>query len=114
MIIGIGLDIVELDRLRDLLARKPKFANRILTPEEMEIFAELRRAEENRVVCWKILRQGGLLKSCWYRDRQGTLISGYLHYTRKKWKANRSASICLYGSSQYYTYEPVCSCPGDS
>ncbi len=48
MIIGIGLDIVELDRVRDLLARKPKFANRILTPEEMEIFeglGERRRIE---------------------------------------------------------------------
>ncbi|WP_455660796.1 holo-ACP synthase [Pradoshia sp.] len=49
MIKGIGLDIVELDRVRDLLARKPKFASRILTPAEMEIFASL---GERRRVEW--------------------------------------------------------------
>ena len=49
MIKGIGLDIVELDRVRNLLARKPKFASRILTPEEMEIFASL---GERRKIEW--------------------------------------------------------------
>ena len=34
MIKGIGLDIVELDRVRNLLARKPRFASRILTPKK--------------------------------------------------------------------------------
>ncbi|MGM9931156.1 holo-ACP synthase [Pradoshia sp.] len=49
MIQGIGLDIVELDRVRDLLDRKPKFASRILTPEEMEIFESL---GERRRIEW--------------------------------------------------------------
>ena len=49
MIIGIGLDIVELDRIRDLLVRNPKFARRILTPQEMEVFASL---GERRRIEW--------------------------------------------------------------
>lgn len=49
MIQGIGLDIVELDRVRDLLGRKPEFANRILTPEEMRIFESL---GERRRIEW--------------------------------------------------------------
>lgn len=41
MIIGIGLDIVEIERIETLLRRQPKFPYRILTANEMNIFQSL-------------------------------------------------------------------------
>lgn len=48
MIIGIGMDIVEIPRIEALLKRKPGFARRILTEREMSSFnklSERRKAE---------------------------------------------------------------------
>ncbi|MBO9131381.1 holo-ACP synthase [Bacillus sp. 165] len=41
MIIGTGIDIVELKRIADLLDRQPKFIDRILTAKEKEYFGLL-------------------------------------------------------------------------
>lgn len=41
MIQGIGLDIVELDRIREICNRKRTFVDRILTPREKERFEQL-------------------------------------------------------------------------
>lgn len=38
LIAGIGLDIVELDRIAKLDSRSPKFRKRVLTMEELEIY----------------------------------------------------------------------------
>ncbi|MDS9472177.1 holo-ACP synthase [Sporosarcina pasteurii] len=38
MITGIGLDVVELDRIASLDAKSPKFRARILTEKELEIY----------------------------------------------------------------------------
>ena len=41
MITGIGLDIIELDRIRRIVERQPGFIKRILTINEIEKFAAL-------------------------------------------------------------------------
>jgi holo-[acyl-carrier protein] synthase len=41
MIKGIGLDIVEIGRIRELLERQPKFLKRVLTDREEEMFFSL-------------------------------------------------------------------------
>lgn len=41
MIIGIGLDIIELDRIARLDRKSSKFRNRILTEKETEIYEQL-------------------------------------------------------------------------
>jgi len=41
MIVGIGLDVVDIDRVRAAYLRKTRFADRILTSGEFEIFREL-------------------------------------------------------------------------
>ncbi len=41
MIHGIGLDIVEIERIATLLDRQPKIARRVLTPSELNQFNEL-------------------------------------------------------------------------
>ncbi|MFK2826292.1 holo-ACP synthase [Bacillus sp. B190/17] len=38
MIQGIGMDIVEIDRIRRLIERQPKFIQRILTEKEQRVF----------------------------------------------------------------------------
>ncbi|OES46209.1 holo-ACP synthase [Domibacillus iocasae] len=40
MIKGIGMDIIEIDRIQKLIERQPKFLERVLTPEEMRLFHE--------------------------------------------------------------------------
>ena len=42
MIIGIGVDIVELDRIKDIIKNNPKFINRVLTTKERELFDTLK------------------------------------------------------------------------
>ncbi|ARK28608.1 holo-ACP synthase [Halalkalibacter krulwichiae] len=41
MIIGIGIDIVELNRIEDVLNRQPKFVDRILTDSEKNTYLTL-------------------------------------------------------------------------
>ncbi|MBB6447668.1 holo-ACP synthase [Bacillus benzoevorans] len=41
MIVGIGIDIVELERIEKVSARQKKFADRILTSFEKEIYEQL-------------------------------------------------------------------------
>lgn len=41
MINGIGVDIMELDRIEMLLKRQPRFKNRILTQSEILLFEKL-------------------------------------------------------------------------
>ncbi|WP_227939771.1 holo-ACP synthase [Alkalihalobacillus deserti] len=41
MISGIGIDIVELDRISKVMKRQPRFIDRILTPFEANIFMGL-------------------------------------------------------------------------
>ncbi|WP_108671719.1 holo-ACP synthase [Peribacillus acanthi] len=42
MIVGIGLDIVEIDRIRNLSERQPRFVDRILTTKEKEKYENLK------------------------------------------------------------------------
>ncbi|MBU9710428.1 holo-ACP synthase [Evansella tamaricis] len=42
MIVGIGLDLVELERIRSLYDRKPSFAKRVLTEREYDYFLTLK------------------------------------------------------------------------
>jgi holo-[acyl-carrier protein] synthase len=41
MISGIGIDIVELDRIKSIIERQPKFIQRILTKNEQLMFEKL-------------------------------------------------------------------------
>ena len=49
MIIGIGIDMIELERVRALLERQPKFVDRILTEDEKKYYWSL---GESRKVEW--------------------------------------------------------------
>ncbi|WP_368645273.1 holo-ACP synthase [Alkalibacterium putridalgicola] len=42
MIVGIGLDVVEIDRIRKAYIKRETFAQRVLTEKELEIFHDLK------------------------------------------------------------------------
>ncbi|GEK90116.1 holo-[acyl-carrier protein] synthase [Alkalibacterium putridalgicola] len=42
MIVGIGLDVVEIDRIRKAYIKRESFAQRVLTEKEFEIFHDLK------------------------------------------------------------------------
>lgn len=41
MIKGIGVDIIELDRIKKIIERKPRFLKRILSDAEMTLYNQL-------------------------------------------------------------------------
>jgi holo-[acyl-carrier protein] synthase len=48
MIVGIGIDIVEIKRIKEIIERQPKFVDRILSDEEKKRFyqlSEMRKVE---------------------------------------------------------------------
>ena len=42
MIVGIGLDIAEITRIKEAYLKRETFSSRVLTPAEMEIFSRLK------------------------------------------------------------------------
>lgn len=41
MIVGIGIDLVEMDRIREIIAEKESFVKRVLTEKEWQLFDTL-------------------------------------------------------------------------
>lgn len=48
MIIGTGIDIVELDRIKKIMKRQPRFIDRILTMNEQDAWQQL-RSEQRKI-----------------------------------------------------------------
>lgn len=46
MIVGIGLDIAEISRIKEAYLRRETFSSRVLTPAEIEIFSELKGSRQ--------------------------------------------------------------------
>lgn len=38
MITGLGIDLIEIDRIKEAIERNEKFVSRILTPDELELY----------------------------------------------------------------------------
>jgi holo-[acyl-carrier protein] synthase len=51
-IVGIGVDLVEVDRVRAILARHPSFAERVFTPEEVAYCRRQASPEECFAARW--------------------------------------------------------------
>lgn len=41
MIVGVGLDVIDIERINKAYIRKPSFADRVLTPNELKLFHTL-------------------------------------------------------------------------
>lgn len=70
MIIGIGLDIVELDRIRRLDAKSPKFRQRILTASELAGYEALSRNRKTEFLAGRFAAKEAFAKA------RGTGIGG--------------------------------------
>ncbi|GAB2489325.1 holo-ACP synthase [Alkalibacterium psychrotolerans] len=46
MIVGVGLDVVEIERINKAYIRKPTFSQRVLTEKELEIFNALKGSRQ--------------------------------------------------------------------
>lgn len=46
MISGIGIDAVKLARIETIIDNNPKFINRVLTPNEYELFSTLKKTRQ--------------------------------------------------------------------
>jgi len=46
MIVGIGIDLVEMQRIKEMIEKQPKFLDRILTENEMTVFHSLSKKRQ--------------------------------------------------------------------
>jgi holo-[acyl-carrier protein] synthase len=51
-VVGIGVDVVEVDRVRRLLERRPRFRERVFTPAEVAYCEGKARPEERYAARW--------------------------------------------------------------
>lgn len=64
MILGIGLDIVELDRIEKALKRSEKFSKRILTERELKIFDTLSDHRKVEFLAGRFAAKEAYSKAC--------------------------------------------------
>ena len=74
MIIGIGMDIVELERVKVILERQPKLLNRILTEEERDYFQSIGESRKNEWLAGRFAAKEAFSKA------YGTGIGGKLSF----------------------------------
>ncbi|WP_409252626.1 holo-ACP synthase [Bacillus sp. SCS-153A] len=75
MIIGIGLDIVEIQRIARLTERQPKFINRILTEAEIDHYTSLSGGRKNEFLAGRFAAKEAFAKA------RGTGIGSDLSFT---------------------------------
>jgi holo-[acyl-carrier protein] synthase len=63
MIKGIGLDIVELERIEKILTRQPKFIQRILTEKEQEMFEMLSNSRKREFLAGRFAAKEAFSKA---------------------------------------------------
>ncbi|PLT27961.1 holo-ACP synthase [Peribacillus deserti] len=64
MIKGIGLDLIELKRIKSLADRQPKFADRILTRSEKEIYDSLGEKRKMEFLAGRFSAKEAFAKAC--------------------------------------------------
>lgn len=69
MIYGVGIDIVEMHRIKDILDRNPSFAEKIFSAEELEIYKSKKQKLE--FACGRFAAKEAVSKS------MGTGFSGF-------------------------------------
>ncbi|GAF11785.1 holo-[acyl-carrier protein] synthase [Bacillus sp. JCM 19046] len=74
MIKGIGIDIIELDRIKAVQKRQPRLSERILTLAEREQLAELAPARQIEFIAGRFAAKEA------YAKAKGTGIGAYLSF----------------------------------
>ncbi|MCA0972797.1 holo-ACP synthase [Halobacillus litoralis] len=63
MIKGIGIDLIELDRINQSIKRSSRFVQRILTPKEQERFHTLKEKRQTEFVAGRFAAKEAFAKS---------------------------------------------------
>lgn len=63
MIIGIGIDIIELSRVQEIINRQPKFAERVLCPSEIKLFESLTAARKTEFLAGRFAAKEAFSKA---------------------------------------------------
>ncbi|WP_017754810.1 holo-ACP synthase [Calidifontibacillus oryziterrae] len=63
MIKGIGIDIVEINRIHTILVRQPHFPNRILTRKELEIYEKLANRRQSEFLAGRFAAKEAFAKA---------------------------------------------------
>lgn len=74
MIFGIGIDIVELNRIRRIYRRQEKFVDRVLTPKEKDLFNKLAEGRKIEFLAGRFAAKEAFSKAL------GTGIGGSLSF----------------------------------
>ncbi|WP_054704211.1 holo-ACP synthase [Bacillus sp. JCM 19041] len=74
MIVGIGLDIIELERIKSVLQRQPRFAKRILTRTELSQMNNLTPYRQTEFLAGRFAAKEA------YAKAKGTGIGAYLSF----------------------------------
>jgi holo-[acyl-carrier protein] synthase len=64
MILGTGIDIVELDRIKTIIERQPKFIQRILTDREQMVFEKLTGGRKIEFLAGRFAAKEAFSKAC--------------------------------------------------
>ncbi|MDY7221015.1 holo-ACP synthase [Halalkalibacterium halodurans] len=63
MIIGTGIDIVELERIQSMVEKHPRFVKKILTENEQEVFARLSRRRRLEYIAGRFAAKEAFVKA---------------------------------------------------
>ncbi|ADC49887.1 4'-phosphopantetheinyl transferase [Alkalihalophilus pseudofirmus OF4] len=64
MIIGIGIDIVELERIEQLLTKQPRFVQKVLTKEEQSVYQKLAEKRKIEFMAGRFAAKEAFVKAC--------------------------------------------------
>ena len=113
MIKGIGLDIVEINRISTLADRQPRFLQRILTDSEMEELSSLKGSRKAEFLAGRFAAKEAFAKA------KGTGIGSDLSFTDIEIKKDPLGQTLYCGSyrkrcaSLDHPQQGICCRPGD-
>lgn len=64
MIVGIGTDIIEIDRIKKVYMKQPRFPNKILTKKEYAHFEQLKQRRKYEFLAGRFAAKEAYAKAC--------------------------------------------------
>lgn len=102
MIIGTGIDIIELQRIEEIIRRKPRFIEKVLTETERLQYFQLKRTRQVEFVAGRFAAKEAFVKACgtgisaafgWHDIEVKKELSGKPYIVAAHYKENVHLSI---------------------
>ena len=77
MIKGIGIDIIEINRIEEMIKKQGKFPERILTSSELALFKTYSGKRKAEFLAGRYAAKEAFSKSIWNRYWECTIFSRY-------------------------------------